>query len=40
MLKNQMVRSFKDVNGKYEDYSQGAIFIRRRLTQLHVLLIV
>ena len=26
MLKNQMVRSFKDVNGKYADYSQGAIF--------------
>ena len=23
---DQMVRSFKDVNGKYADYSQGAIF--------------
>ena len=24
---DQMVRSFKDVNGKYADYSQGAIFL-------------
>ena len=30
---DQMVRSFKDVNGKYADYSQGAIFIRQQLTR-------
>ncbi len=37
-----MVRSFKDVNGKYVDYSQGATFYfyQAVATQLHALLIV